>query len=44
MVQAQIPTKNGQIRVEWSFEAADRLKIVIDADHLLEVIPSLPPK
>ena len=43
-VQAQIPTKNGQIRVEWSFEAADRLEIVIDADYLLEVVPTLPPE
>ena len=43
-VQAQIPTKHGQIRVEWSFEEADRLEIVIDADYLLEVVPTLPPE
>ena len=42
-VQAQIPTKHGQIRVEWSFEEVDRLEIIIDADYLLEVVPTLPP-
>jgi len=43
-VQAQIPTKHGQIRVEWSFEATDRLEIVIDADCLLEVVPTRSPE
>jgi len=37
-------TKHGQIRVEWSFEATDRLEIVIDADCLLEVVPTRSPE
>lgn len=42
-VQAQILTSHGQIRVKWSFEEADRLEIVLDADYPLEVVPMLPP-
>lgn len=42
-VQAQIPTMHGQVRVKWSFEEADRLEIVLDADYPFEVVPMLPP-